>query len=103
MVIDRVNAGRFWEKSGILIKLFGIVPFQGIIYNDTFTAPIFVLLTIIEYVSNISWSGILIYGDFGLIALYLLAIIISKAVWIINFISKIEKNRYISSVLKPGK
>lgn len=102
-LMHNVNEGHSWLDCNIFSKLAGIYPFQGIIYTDTFITPILMCLTLIEY-SLIVFSGAsTIYRPFRIIALYLLIVSISKIIWIIGFIYKMEKNRYITSTLNKLK
>jgi len=87
-IFSRINANHSWAESNIFIKLFGILPIQGLIYSDTFIAPILLLLTIIE-----------IQFNFTILPFYLLIVSFSKAAWIIFFLAKIEMKRSITGIL----
>lgn len=91
--------GKAWEQGNIISRLFGFYPFQGLIFVDTIVIPIFVFLTLTEY--YIASSGGLIYGySVKLLAIYIVVMCVSKSIWIISLIYKIEMKRTITNALK---
>ena len=102
-LLYNVNEGHSWADGSIFSKLFGVYPFQGIVYTDYHITPILIMLTIVEYFL-VSFSNIpVIFGyTLGLMPAYILVVSISKLVWIIAVISKLEKNRYITKTLSDG-
>lgn len=96
-----INRGRSWEDGNLFSKLFSISPFQGLIYTETFIIPILLVLTIIEWLLATFLDAPVIFGyGFGVMSVYILIVIISKIIWIVSYISKIEKNRHITKIIK---
>ena len=98
-LMARIYKGRSWNNSSLFAKIFGIMPFQGLVFMDYYVPPIFTLLTIIEFflIKYTSFSAL--YGIFGLITSYSVLVSVSKIIWIIHFSYKIEKSRSITSTL----
>ena len=95
-----VYKGRSWNTSSKFAKIFGIIPFQGLVFMDYYVPPTFTILTFAEYFL-IKYAGFApLYGVLGLISMYLIFVSISKISWIVHFSYKIEKDRSITSVLK---
>jgi len=96
--------GGSWENNNILSKLVGIYPLQGLIYSDTFTGPILIVLSAIEYALSSFIEIPVIFGyPAGIIVTYILIVNFSKTIWILGFIYKMEKNRYVSKFLNELK
>ena len=75
--------GNSWGEKNILTKLAGIHPSQGIIYSETFTVPILIVLTAVEYyLSNLIELPIIFGYSVGIIVTYMLIVNISKTIWI---------------------
>ena len=98
-LMERLNKGREWLKSNILSKLVSIYPFQGLIYSDTFTTPILIVLVIFEYLLSIFVGFPFKYNIIGIVPFYILIVTISKTIWIVWLIYRIEKYRYITTTL----
>ena len=96
-VIKDINGKISWDKANIFSKLLRIFPFQGIIYSDTFSLLILLILSVIEYFLSSNMIFPITYGiAIGIIPIYLLIVSISKIIWFIYFILKMEKNRYLT-------
>ena len=102
-LLDNLSEGRSWTKSGFFSKLFGIYPFQGLVYTDYHITPILIILTIAEYfIVKLAAIPVIFGFAIALIPLYILVVSISKLIWIIGFGYKIEKKRYITKTLNPS-
>ena len=97
--MERLNKGREWSKSSISSKLFSIYPFQGLIYSDTFTRPLLIVLAVFEYLLSIFVGFPFGHNIIGIVPIYILIVTISKAIWIVWIIYSIEKHRYITTTL----
>ena len=97
-ILSKAYNNKTWEKGNIIQKLFNICPYQGLLFTDTLTVPILVLLSGFEFLLNELFSYTMVF-----IPLYLLVVIVAKLVWIVWFIYSIEKNRYISTSLRHKK
>ena len=93
-LLDNIYDNCYWEHGNLFSKALGIYPHQGLIYTDTLTIPVFLFIT-----------GATLFLDkfIIMIPLYLLIVTISKVIWTIRFIYKMEKNRYITSTLEKFK
>jgi len=99
--LNNMFDGKTWNQGNIVSKIIGIYPFQGLIYTETFIIPLLLLLTLIEQGLVMFVNLPEIYGYvLGLMAIYILIISISKSIWLLGFIYKIEKKRSISRTLK---
>ena len=99
-LIDNTSKYYSWAKSNIFSKLVAIYPFQGLIYSDTFTTPILIILFILEPLISIFAGLPIIYENtIGVIPMYLFIVSISKIIWIIWFIYNMEKYRHITTTL----
>ncbi len=99
--LKNLNEGKSWEKGNIFSKIFGIYPNQGLVYSDTFTAPILLLLALIESALSFSIYAPKIWGySVGLVLLYVVMSSISKLIWAAFIIIKIEVNRIITKTLR---
>jgi phosphatidylglycerophosphate synthase len=97
-IMDSMFKGRSWSKSSIFSKIVGIYPYQGIIYTDTFTILILAVLAAGEY--YLSFTNLTAYGyTIKLIPLYLVVVSLSKIIWIVTFLSKMEQHRYLTDFL----
>lgn len=94
-----VYKGQSWNTSNKFAKIFGILPFQGLIFMDYYVPPTFTALALIEYFLTKYAGFIPLYGIFGLIGTYLILVSISKMLWIVHFSYKIEKDRSITKTL----
>ena len=95
----RIYSGHQWEKGNIISKLVGILPFQGIAYSDAHAPPILIVLAIFEYLLSIFFGFPFKYNIIGIVPVYILIVTISKIIWIVWFIYRIEKYRYITTTL----
>ena|SRR3989338_5239736 len=99
--LDDLNHGKSWGKRNIFSKICGIYPSQGLLYSDTFTAPILLVLALIEFFLNFIFEIPAIQGyPIGLVLLYVAISGISKIAWIITLILRIEIKRSITKTLK---
>ena len=96
-----IYKGSSWSDCNFFSKIFGVYPFQGLVYSSFFIPPILLFLVIIEFFIQINFNfPFLFYGHkIGVISIYLFLISISKLIWIIGFIYLMEKNRYITNFL----
>ncbi len=95
-----VYKGQSWNTSSKFAKIFGIIPFQGLVFMDYYVPPTFTALALIEYFLA-KYAGFSpLYGFLSLMGSYLILVSISKISWIVHFSYKIEKNRIITSILK---
>ena len=92
--LNRIS-GKSYHNIGIIRKFFGISPFQGFIFLSEFLVPILIVLLLID-------SGYLVefpvYG-LSLVQIYLVIVCIVKLLWIVDFIRKMKKYKYISGFL----
>lgn len=97
---ENINEGKSWQKSNILSKITAVYPFQGVIYTDTFTIPIFILIAIVESISHL--FGFLVISGYiiRIVPLYMIIVSISKIIWIICFILNMKKKGYITRIIK---
>jgi len=99
--LENLNDGKSWEKSNTFSKIVGVYPNQGLVYSDTFTAPILLVLALIESALSFSIYAPKILGySVGLVLLYVVMSSISKMIWVAFIILKIEVNRSITKTLK---
>lgn len=100
-----MHQGKSWEKGSFISKIAGIYPFQGLAYSDSTMIPAFMALAFVEYSLTTFFSISLgLYGYIiSLMATYILLIIISKTLWILAFIYKLEKNRPITNAVEKIK
>lgn len=99
--LEDLNQGRSWEKRNIFSKMCGVYPNQGLLYSDTFTAPILLVLALIELFLNFIFGIPSIQGyPIGLVLLYAAISSISKIIWVITIILRIEIKRSITKTLK---
>jgi len=79
---------RSWGDGNIFVKIFGVLPFNGLLFSFYNLAPILIALAIIELFTSIV-----------LIPIYLTALVLAKTIWIFAFLYKMNKNRYITKVI----
>jgi len=100
-LMDKISGGKSFGKRNIFSRLVGIYPSQGVIYTDTFTGPIFIILTVVEYFLSMFANFPVIFGySLGIIPAYAIIVSLSKTIWIVHFIYKMEIKRYITATLK---
>ena len=87
-LIKEVNKGRSWSEQNIFMRLFGILPFQGLIYSRDLIVMILMLFVLIEWI-----SGIII------LPFYVFTVITVKTIRISHRVYKINKEKYMSKVL----
>lgn len=103
-LIENINKGKSWSEINTFSKLFGIYPFQGLIYSDRFVIIILMVLTIIDYWLEFSIGLPRIYNYLiWLMPLYIIIVSISKIIWAIFFVYKMERERYIATTIKETK
>ena len=92
---------RSWKDGKFISRLIGVFPFQGIVYSDSIMIPLLIILTLADYfrvnfVGSLDVSGYLL----GFIQTYIIIVCIAKIIWMLLYISKIEKSRPITKTLK---
>jgi len=80
--------GSSWHEQNIFMRLFGILPFQGLMYSRDLIVFILFLFVLIEWI-----SGIII------LPFYIFIVITVKTVRISYLIYKINKEKYMTKVL----
>lgn len=89
-----IYKGKSWADGNILVRMFGVYPFEGLFYSIYYIAPILIISTIIEiFLSNT--FNILI----NITLIYLMVLAVVKTFWIVAFLYKMNKNRYITKVI----
>lgn len=87
-LVKELYKGRSWSEQNIFLKLFGTLPFQGLMYSREFITIILTFLVLIEWA-----SGTII------LPFYLSLVIAVKAIRISYRVYKINKEKYMSKVL----
>lgn len=97
-----VNKGYVFSKQNLFSKIFSIYPVQGLLYSDHIPTAIFTILMVFDYFLSAFLNIHFVFYNFafGLTAVYILVFSISKIIWVIGFIYKLEKSRYITKFLK---
>lgn len=96
--LDSLYSGRSWKQNNIFSRVFGIFPFQGIIYSESIMIPVLMLLIAAEYF----FSSVGIVPEFfgaGISVAYLLVVAVSKSILVVSYAYRIEKDRLISKTL----
>lgn len=81
-----VNDDKSFSSQSAFSKIFGVYPIQGLLSNDRFYTAIIAVLIIGGYFISM----------FGILTIYLLMITMSKIIWIVVFIYRLNKTRYIT-------
>lgn len=98
---SKIGKDRSWSQQNIFARLFGVYPFEGLVYSRQILVPILLILVLAEYYLrnsvNLAWA---VYGyTIGIISIYLFIVFIIKLIKIIDFVLRLKKNRYITSFL----
>lgn len=99
-----IYKNRSWGTSNFFTKIFGIYPFQGLVYSYYFIVPITLTLFIIDYfLSGASAFPLTLFGfRFGFAPLYLFIVGGVKLIWILTLILKMNKWSYITRFLEKN-
>jgi len=99
---NQMYEGYSLKEYNLFSKIFGIWPFPGIMISPYVISPILLFLLLIEiFLVSFFTYPINLFGQaIGLIALYLFFIPLMKLIWLVIFIYKMEKNRYVTNFLK---
>lgn len=94
---EKFKKSHSWSDRNIFLKIFGIYP-SGLLFSIEFFSPILLILIIIEYLLSI-------YINFPLtqivivLPIYLFIVGMVRLIDVVGFISKLEKDRPITSFL----
>jgi len=80
-----------WEKGKAFSKIFGVYPFQGVIFSDRIVIIILFILFLIEFFTNS--LGFSIGDNISLSLIYITAVIISKFLWLMYILLRITDKR----------
>lgn len=93
-----VNEFHSFSEQSIFLKLFSVYPLQGLLSGDRFYTLIISILILGEYLLSVFGFQFMHESImFGLVPIYLLLISVSKIIWIIGFIYRLERTRYITN------
>ncbi len=101
-LMEKLNEGDSWQKQNIFQRVFGIYPFQGLLYSRELIVPILIFLASLEWYlsASLDMPLIKIYGQtIGILSLYLFIVSIVKLIKIAGFISKLKNNGHITNFL----
>ena len=93
-----VNEGRSFSELGIFSKIFSIYPIQGLFYSEHIYTLIITVVILGEYSLNfLGFPFVFNSFMFGFVLpSYLSIIAISKSAWLIGFIHRLNRTRYIT-------
>ena len=89
-----------YSKKNIFVRLFSIYPVQGLFYVGEFIYPIAIILILIEVYANDYLKNIVLLQGIGLLMSYIWLLAFAKTIWIVNFIHRMKKKKYISALLQ---
>ena len=96
----RMNKNMSLAKKNIFVRLFSIYPVQGLFYVGEFIYPIAIILILIEVYANDYLKNIVLLQGIGLLMSYIWLLAFAKTIWIVNFIHRMKKKKYISALLQ---
>ena len=88
---ENINGSHSWAKQNRFSRLFGVYPFQGLMYSREFIVPVMMTLVIIESFV-IPYKTLEIYGiPLTPLSVYILIILSVKLVKTFDFIAKMNR------------
>lgn len=93
-----VNESRSFSELNILSKIFSVYPLQGLLYSEHIYTIIIIFIILGEYLLALFGFPLVFHSlRFGyILPLYLSIIAISKSAWLIGFIYRLNRTRYIT-------
>lgn len=93
-----VNEGRSFSELSIFSKIFSIYPIQGLFYSEHIYTLAITFLILGEYLLNLLGFPFVVNSFvFGFVLpLYISIIVVSKSVWLIGFVYRLNRTRYIT-------
>lgn len=88
-LVKELYKGHSWSKQNIFLRLFGIFPFQGLMYSRDLIVMILIFLVLIEWVSSII-----------ILPFYISLVITVKTIRVSYLVYKINNEKYMSKVLR---
>lgn len=96
-ILSLIYGKNSWGRGGLISKCLKVVPAQGLFYSDTFTAPLFLVMVLVEGIITLTYPTFFGFS-FSILSLYFLITIVSKSTWITWYGIQIEKKRPFTNV-----
>ena len=100
-IMNEMCNGRSWSDSGLLSRLVGIHPFQGLIYTAEYIPIILIFIVIVEFFTSQFLKFPVLYGiTFSLMTIYASIMVIEKFIYYAIFVFNLKKKSYITKVIE---